>query len=212
MKSIKAILAKVFFELIVITFGVLIALGINAWYNTYQQQQQASQLLTKIAYELENNITQLARVQAGYEQNIELADKFEAELQQNPPTEESYQFVLMMLHTDQGAWQFSKSRDELNTLPVELLIDLNLANRSSLTAQNMVSDFIFQQHDEISKLLENDQNEAYLDTVEREFKQLKFTIDIALLSSQKALSRIKEFQKTGKLTKNTQPLSLSSEL
>lgn len=201
-----------FFELIVITFGVLIALGINAWYNTYQQQQQASQLLTKIAYELENNITQLARVQAGYEQNIELADKFEAELQQNPPTEESYQFVLMMLHTDQGAWQFSKSRDELNTLPVELLIDLNLANRSSLTAQNMVSDFIFQQHDEISKLLENDQNEAYLDTVEREFKQLKFTIDIALLSSQKALSRIKEFQKTGKLTKNTQPLSLSSEL
>lgn len=195
-----------------ITFGVLIALGINAWYNTYQQQQQASQLLTKIAYELESNITQLARVQAGYEQNIELADKFEAELQQNPTTEESYQFVLMMLHTDQGAWQFSKSRDELNTLPVELLIDLNLANRSSLTAQNMVSDFIFQQHDEISKLLENDQNEAYLDTVEREFKQLKFTIDIALLSSQKALSRIKEFQKTGKLTKNTQPLSLSSEL
>ena len=62
----KKIISKVAFELIIITLGVLIALGINAWYNNFQQRQTAEQLLTKIAYELQQNIIRLETAASSY--------------------------------------------------------------------------------------------------------------------------------------------------
>ncbi|TMO88564.1 hypothetical protein CWC15_00955 [Pseudoalteromonas spongiae] len=199
------------FELIVITLGVLVALGINAWYNTYQQRQQAEVLLGKIAYELTQNIERLESAASAYNDNIIKSQRYVAELEETGESPR-FEFVLKMLNVDQGAWRFSQSREELNTLPVELLIALDLANRSNTEAKHMVNTFIFEGHDDLSEFSDSDLNERYLDGVEREFKQIKFYVDYALMSSQQALSRLKEYRATGKLVARKENVTLSTEL
>ncbi|MCF6456067.1 hypothetical protein [Pseudoalteromonas sp. MMG024] len=207
----KKIISKVAFELIVITLGVLVALGINAWYNTYQQRQQAEVLLGKIAYELTQNIERLESAASAYNDNIIKSQRYVAELEETGESPR-FEFVLKMLNVDQGAWRFSQSREELNTLPVELLIALDLANRSNTEAKHMVNTFIFEGHDDLSEFSDSDLNERYLDGVEREFKQIKFYVDYALMSSQQALSRLKEYRATGKLVARKENVTLSTEL
>ncbi|MEI4551738.1 MAG: hypothetical protein ACPGVL_08190 [Pseudoalteromonas spongiae] len=207
----RKIISKVAFELIVITLGVLVALGINAWYNTYQQRQQAEVLLGKIAYELTQNIERLESAASAYNDNIIKSQRYVAELEETGESPR-FEFVLKMLNVDQGAWRFSQSREELNTLPVELLIALDLANRSNTEAKHMVNTFIFEGHDDLSEFSDSDLNERYLDGVEREFKQIKFYVDYALMSSQQALSRLKEYRATGKLVARKENVTLSTEL
>ncbi|MEC8326678.1 MAG: hypothetical protein VX100_11355 [Pseudomonadota bacterium] len=207
----RKIISKVAFELIVITLGVLVALGINAWYNTYQQRQQAEVLLGKIAYELTQNIERLESAATAYNDNIIKSQRYVAELEETGESPR-FEFVLKMLNVDQGAWRFSQSREELNTLPVELLIALDLANRSNTEAKHMVNTFIFEGHDDLSEFSDSDLNERYLDGVEREFKQIKFYVDYALMSSQQALSRLKEYRATGKLVARKENVTLSTEL
>lgn len=211
MSAVKKIISKVAFELIVITLGVLVALGINAWYNTYQQRQQAEVLLGKIAYELTQNIERLESAASAYNDNIIKSQRYVAELEETGESPR-FEFVLKMLNVDQGAWRFSQSREELNTLPVELLIALDLANRSNTEAKHMVNTFIFEGHDDLSEFSDSDLNERYLDGVEREFKQIKFYVDYALMSSQQALSRLKEYRATGKLVARKENVTLSTEL
>lgn len=211
MSAVKKIISKVAFELIVITLGVLVALGINAWYNTYQQRQQAEVLLGKIAYELTQNIERLESAASAYNDNIIKSQRYVAELEETGESPR-FEFVLKMLNVDQGAWRFSQSREELNTLPVELLIALDLANRSNTEAKHMVNTFIFEGHDDLSEFSDSDLNERYLDGVEREFKQIKFYVDYALMSSQQALSRLKEYRATGKLVARKDNVTLSTEL
>lgn len=211
MSAVKKIISKVAFELIVITLGVLVALGINAWYNNYQQRQQAEVLLGKIAYELTQNIERLESAATAYSDNITKSQRYVAELEETGESPR-FEFVLKMLNVDQGAWRFSQSREELNTLPVELLIALDLANRSNTEAKHMVNTFIFEGHDDLSELSDSDLNERYLDGVEREFKQIKFYVDYALMSSQQALSRLKEYRATGKLVARKENVTLSTEL
>ncbi len=194
-----------------ITLGVLVALGINAWYNTYQQRQQAEVLLGKIAYELTQNIERLESAASAYNDNIIKSQRYVAELEETGESPR-FEFVLKMLNVDQGAWRFSQSREELNTLPVELLIALDLANRSNTEAKHMVNTFIFEGHDDLSEFSDSDLNERYLDGVEREFKQIKFYVDYALMSSQQALSRLKEYRATGKLVARKENVTLSTEL
>ncbi|WP_394224588.1 sortase family protein [Pseudoalteromonas spongiae] len=207
----RKIISKVAFELIVITLGVLVALGINAWYNTYQQRQQAEVLLGKIAYELTQNIERLESAASAYNDNIIKSQRYVAELEETGESPR-FEFVLKMLNVDQGAWRFSQSREELNTLPVELLIALDLANRSNTEAKHMVNTFIFEGHDDLSEFSDSDLNERYLDGIEREFKQIKFYVDYALMSSQQALSRLKEYRATGKLVARKENVTLSTEL
>lgn len=211
MSAVRKIISKVAFELIVITLGVLVALGINAWYNTYQQRQQAEVLLGKIAYELTQNIERLESAASAYNDNIIKSQRYVAELEETGESPR-FEFVLKMLNVDQGAWRFSQSREELNTLPVELLIALDLANRSNTEAKHMVNTFIFEGHDDLSEFSDSDLNERYLDGVEREFKQIKFYVDYALMSSQQALSRLKEYCATGKLVARKENVTLSTEL
>lgn len=211
MSAVRKIISKVAFELIVITLGVLVALGINAWYNTYQQRQQAEVLLGKIAYELTQNIERLESAASAYNDNIIKSQRYVAELEETGESPR-FEFVLKMLNVDQGAWRFSQSREELNTLPVELLIALDLANRSNIEAKHMVNTFIFEGHDDLSEFSDSDLNERYLDGVEREFKQIKFYVDYALMSSQQALSRLKEYRATGKLVARKENVTLSTEL
>ncbi|KPV96295.1 hypothetical protein AN214_01641 [Pseudoalteromonas sp. P1-9] len=211
MTAVRKIISKVAFELIVITLGVLVALGINAWYNTYQQRQQAEVLLGKIAYELTQNIQRLESAASAYNDNIIKSQRYVAELEETGESPR-FEFVLKMLNVDQGAWRFSQSREELNTLPVELLIALDLANRSNTEAKHMVNTFIFEGHDDLSEFSDSDLNERYLDGVEREFKQIKFYVDYALMSSQQALSRLKEYRATGKLVARKENVTLSTEL
>lgn len=211
MSAVRKIISKVAFELIVITLGVLVALGINAWYNTYQQRQQAEVLLGKIAYELTQNIERLESAASAYSDNIIKSQRYVAELEETGESPR-FEFVLKMLNVDQGAWRFSQSREELNTLPVELLIALDLANRSNIEAKHMVNTFIFEGHDDLSEFSDSDLNERYLDGVEREFKQIKFYVDYALMSSQQALSRLKEYRATGKLVARNENVTLSTEL
>lgn len=211
MNAVRKIISKVAFELIVITLGVLVALGINAWYNTYQQRQQAEVLLGKIAYELTQNIERLESAASAYNDNIIKSQRYVAELEETGESPR-FEFVLKMLNVDQGAWRFSQSREELNTLPVELLIALDLANRSNTEAKHMVNTFIFEGHDDLSEFSDSDLNERYLDGVEREFKQIKFYVDYALMSSQQALSRLKEYRATGKLVARKENVTLSTEL
>lgn len=211
MSAVRKIISKVAFELIVITLGVLVALGINAWYNTYQQRQQAEVLLGKIAYELTQNIERLESAATAYNDNIVKSQRYVAELEETGESQR-FEFVLKMLNVDQGAWRFSQSREELNTLPVELLIALDLANRSNTEAKHMVNTFIFEGHDDLSEFSDSDLNERYLDGVEREFKQIKFYVDYALMSSQQALSRLKEYRATGKLVARKENVTLSTEL
>lgn len=211
MSAVRKIISKVAFELIVITLGVLVALGINAWYNTYQQRQQAEVLLGKIAYELTQNIERLESAATAYNDNIIKSQRYVAELEETGESPR-FEFVLKMLNVDQGAWRFSQSREELNTLPVELLIALDLANRSNTEAKHMVNTFIFEGHDDLSEFSDSDLNERYLDGVEREFKQIKFYVDYALMSSQQALSRLKEYRATGKLVARKENVTLSTEL
>lgn len=168
-------------------------------------------MLSKIAYELESNITQLKRVQHGYQKNIEKVNSYEQILTENAVLGEGSEFVMIMLDIEQGAWQFSKTRSELNTLPVELLMVINFAHRSSFNAQEMLRNFIFKQHDDLTLLRNSNQYELYLDAVDREFKQIKFNIDLAFLSSEKALERVKEFQRTGTLSESDNGISLMSE-
>ncbi len=211
MSAVRKIISKVAFELIVITLGVLVALGINAWYNTYQQRQQAEVLLGKIAYELTQNIERLESAASAYNDNIIKSQRYVAELEETGESPR-FEFVLKMLNVDQGAWRFSQSREELNTLPVELLIALDLANRSNTEAKHMVNTFIFEGHDDLSEFSDSDLNERYLDGIEREFKQIKFYVDYALMSSQQALSRLKEYRATGKLVARKENVTLSTEL
>ena len=211
MSAVRKIISKVAFELIVITLGVLVALGINAWYNTYQQRQQAEVLLGKIAYELTQNIERLESAASAYNDNIIKSQRYVAELEETGESPR-FEFVLKMLNVDQGAWRFSQSREELNTLPVELLIALDLANRSNTEAKHMVNTFIFEGHDDLSEFSDSDLNERYLDGVEREFKQIKFYVDYALMSSQQALSRLKEYRATGKLVARKENVTPSTEL
>lgn len=207
----KKIISKVAFELIVITLGVLIALGINAWYNNFQQRQDAEQLLTKIAYELQQNIHRLELASASYNANIEQSKKYE-QLFEETGESDGYEFVLKMLIIEQGAWQFSKTRQELNTLPVELLISLDMASRSTSEAKEMVNQFIFQGHDELNELVDNDMNARYLDGMERELKQIKFYLDYALLSSKNALSHLDQFRESGKISDKKENVELSTTL
>ncbi|AIY67353.1 hypothetical protein [Pseudoalteromonas piratica] len=207
----KKIISKVAFELIVITLGVLIALGINAWYNNFQQRQTAEQLLTKIAYELQQNIIRLETAASSYQQSIEQSNQYEHVLEETGETEQ-YAFVFKMLTVKQGAWQFSQNRDELNTLPVELLISLDAANRSTSEAKTMVNQFIFESHDELDELLENDLYVRYLDGMKRELTQVKFYLDYALLSSKSALTDLESYRETGKIAAKNESVELSTTL
>ena len=117
-----------------------------------------------------------------------------------------------MLTVKQGAWQFSQNRDELNTLPVELLISLDAANRSTSEAKTMVNQFIFESHDELDELLENDLYVRYLDGMKRELTQVKFYLDYALLSSKSALTDLESYRETGKIAAKNESVELSTTL
>lgn len=93
MSAVRKIISKVAFELIVITLGVLVALGINAWYNTYQQRQQAEVLLGKIAYELTQNIERLESAASAYNDNIIKSQRYVAELEETGESPR-FEFVL----------------------------------------------------------------------------------------------------------------------
>ena len=213
LQSIKATFKKVTYELTIIILGVLIALGANAWYSDYLQQQQANKLLTNLNYELTKNVESLEEVIDSYTRNHQKVEGLEAKLEQGESLEsEDITFTFHMLRVRRGAWSFAKNRDEVNTLPIELLIGINMANTYNQNAEVMVSDFIFKNHDEIIKLRADDKLEEYLDVLSRELAQAVFTLKLAHISTKKPLEKINEYQETGQLKADSQEFILQSEM
>ena len=206
-QSLKNNIKKVVFELTIIVLGVLIALASNTWYQSYQQEQQANILLSKLKHELENNLDELNESIASYEQNIKKT-KLYLELAEK---EESidYEFSLIILDMEFGVWQFGQKRDELNKIPVEMLIKLSASYRQSEQAEKLTQKLLLEDLDSITERLEDNEKDS-LNMLKRELLQTKMYIDVAKIQVSRSIKLISHYQKTNELLKESHITSLST--
>lgn len=206
-QSLKNNIKKVVFELTIIVLGVLIALASNTWYQSYQQEQQANILLSKLKHELENNLDELNESIASYEQNIKKT-KLYLELAEK---EESidYEFSLIILDMEFGVWQFGQKRDELNKIPVEMLIKLSASYRQSEQAEKLTQKLLLEDLDSITERLEDNEKDS-LNMLKRELLQTKMYIDVAKIQVSRSIKLISHYQKTNELLKESYITSLST--
>ena len=133
-EKLRSSLGKVTFELTIVTLGVLIALVINEWFQNYQEERRAHEILEKAHYEMKSNLVSLKSALKGYEKSIAYIDKLIEEDQKT--ANKNYLFSIPHEDLSVSVWRFALLRDELRELPVELLVRIESGYEATKHVKN----------------------------------------------------------------------------
>ncbi|RXE95659.1 hypothetical protein [Pseudoalteromonas phenolica] len=133
-EKLRSSLGKVTFELTIVTLGVLIALVINEWFQNYQEERRAHEILEKAHYEMKSNLVSLKSALKGYEKSIAYIDKLIEEDQKT--ANKNYLFSIPQEDLSVSVWRFALLRDELRELPVELLVRIESSYEATKHVKN----------------------------------------------------------------------------
>lgn len=188
--TIRRLSAKVLFELTIVSVGILLALAVNAWFQSYQQQKQAQALLGKIEYEINQNLTNLHDVSKTIDKNI--TDTSKALKNYTAESDFNLNLELELLDVDFAVWNFSQHRAEFDRLPVDLLISISESYRALEKADLLSNQLVLGKFDQIINDMQGHEQTA-LTKLLNELQRVKFQINIALKELQSSATAIKQY-------------------
>lgn len=188
--TIKKVSSKVLFELTIVSVGILLALAVNAWFQNYQQQQQAQALLSKIEYEINQNLTNLQDVRNALDHNI--ADTSNTLKNYNTEADLNINLELKILDVDFAVWNFSQHRAEFDRLPVDLLISISESYRALEKADLLSNQLASGKFEQIVTDMQGNEKTA-LTKLLNELQRVKFQINIAQNKLESSAAAIKQY-------------------
>ncbi|WP_440053280.1 hypothetical protein ACSLBF_10035 [Pseudoalteromonas sp. T1lg65] len=186
--KIKVLTGKILFELTIVALGILLAIGINSQFQAYQENELANSHLKKIQYEITSNLKNLKEVNNTFGKNIELSDSYISQLQRGEKVELNYS--INILSVDFGVWKVSQHREELDQLPVELLISISESYRALEKAELYTLELTLSK---IPRMLDNDIKSETFEEILNELNYAKFYLDIAQMKLKKCVDAIEKY-------------------
>jgi len=186
--KIKAVTGKILFELTIVALGILLAIAINSWYQGNQQKEQANDLLKKIEYEISLNLISLKEVNTAFVESIKLTNSYISDVKSGKKIDPNYS--LNILSVDFGVWRFTRHREELDRLPVDMLIAISESYRALEKAELYTLELALSKFE---KLMESINEKETLIKVSRELKQAKFHLDIAQMKLKNCIIIIEQY-------------------
>jgi hypothetical protein len=188
--KIKVVTGKVLFELTIVALGILLAIAINSQYQEYQQKKQADNFLKKIEYEISSNLKNLDEVNTAFGENIELTNGYISELKHGETIDINYS--LKLLDVGFGVWKFTQHREELDRLPVDMLIAISESYRALEKAELYTSELIITKFEKLTDNANGKENE-WLIKLSREFKYAKFHLNLAQTELKNCMTIIEKY-------------------
>jgi hypothetical protein len=193
--KIKVVTGKILFELAIVALGILLAIAINSQYQGYQQKKQADNFLKKIEYEINSNLKNLDEVNTAFGENIVLTDDYISELKRGEKVDINYS--LKLLDVGFGVWKFTQHREELDQLPVDILIAISESYRALEKAELYTSELIITKFEKLKDNPNANANEIeLLIKLSREFKYAKFHLDLAKAELKNCIDIIEQYYPT----------------
>ena len=187
--TIKTITEKILFELTIVVLGILLAIGINYQYQVYQQKVQASNFLSKIEYEITANLKSLERVNSAFDTNIRLSLNYISQLKSGEKFEINYSLDILAI--DFGVWNYAQNREELEQLPVDLLISISESYRALEKAELNTIELTLSK---IPRILANANESDAFNEILNELNYAKFYLDLAQIKLSKSITLIKNYR------------------
>lgn len=187
--TIKTITEKILFELTIVVLGILLAIGINYQYQVYQQKVQASKFLSKIEYEITANLKSLERVNSAFDTNIRLSLNYISQLKSGENFEINYSLDILAI--DFGVWNYAQNREELDQLPVDLLISISESYRALEKAELNTIELTLSK---IPRILANANESDAFNEVLNELNYAKFYLDLAQIKLSKSITLIENYR------------------
>jgi len=191
--KIKVVSGKILFELVIVALGILLAIAINSLYQGYQKKEQADNYLKKIAYEISSNLKNLDEVNTAFGENIKLTVNYISKLKRGENIEINYS--LKLLDVGFGVWKFTQHREELDRLPVDLLIAISESYRALEKAELYTSELIITKFEKLTDNPKGKENE-WLIKLSREFKYAKFHLELAQTELKNCIKIIEQYHLT----------------
>ena len=187
--TIKTITEKILFELTIVVLGILLAIGINYQYQVYQQKVQASKFLSKIEYEITANLKSLERVNSAFDTNIRLSSNYISQLKSGEKFEINYSLDILAI--DFGVWNYAQNREELDQLPVDLLISISESYRALEKAELNTIELTLSK---IPRILANANESDAFNEILNELNYAKFYLDLAQIKLSKSITLIENYR------------------
>lgn len=187
--TIKTITEKILFELTIVVLGILLAIGINYQYQVYQQKVQASKFLSKIEYEITANLKSLERVNSAFDTNIRLSLNYISQLKSGENFEINYSLDILAI--DFGVWNYAQNREELDQLPVDLLISISESYRALEKAELNTIELTLSK---IPRILANANESDAFNEILNELNYAKFYLDLAQIKLSKSITLIENYR------------------
>ncbi|TMO53539.1 hypothetical protein [Pseudoalteromonas phenolica] len=197
-EKLRSSLGKVTFELTIVTLGVLIALVINEWFQNYQEERRAHEILEKAHYEMKSNLVSLKSALKGYEKSIAYIDKLIEEDQKT--ANKNYLFSIPQEDLSVSVWRFALLRDELRELPVELLVRIESSYEATKhvknTMEKMGPSFLTEF---INKFTVSEDQTQLLKSLKHELKNALLRTKIAAFKQEIIIKETEYFLNTGQI-------------
>ena len=189
--TIKTITEKILFELTIVVLGILLAIGINYQYQVYQQKVQASNFLSKIEYEITANLKSLERVNSAFDTNIRLSLNYISQLKSGEKFEINYSLDILAI--DFGVWNYAQNREELDQLPVDLLISISESYRALEKAELNTIELTLSKIPRILANANESESDAFNEVL-NELNYAKFYLDLAQIKLSKSITLIENYR------------------
>lgn len=189
--TIKTITEKILFELTIVVLGILLAIGINYQYQVYQQKVQASKFLSKIEYEITANLKSLERVNSAFDTNIRLSLNYISQLKSGENFEINYSLDILAI--DFGVWNYAQNREELDQLPVDLLISISESYRALEKAELNTIELTLSKIPRILANANESESDAFNEVL-NELNYAKFYLDLAQIKLSKSITLIENYR------------------
>lgn len=188
--KIRNLAGKLLFELTIVSLGILLALAVNSWSQAYQQREEAHQLLQKIEYETMGNLSNLKQVNIAFAESLKLTDNYISGLGKGEEIELNY--TVNILAVDFAVWEFTKHREELDQLPVDVLIAISDSYRALEKAESLTRELAFTKFRNITDNFKNEKSDT-LREISIELNQVKFHLDIAQAKLKNTIKIIEQY-------------------
>ncbi|MFY8301125.1 hypothetical protein AAEU28_20360 [Pseudoalteromonas sp. SS15] len=197
-EKLRSSLGKVTFELMIVTLGVLIALVINEWFQNYQEERRAHEILEKTHYEMKSNLTSLQSALKDYEDSIAYIDKLIEDGRE--ATNKNYLFSIPQEDLSVSVWRFALLRDELRELPVELLVRIESGYESTKhvknTMEKMGPSFLTEF---INKFIASEDQTQLLKSLKQDLKNALLKAKLAAFKQEIIIKETEHYLKTGQV-------------
>ena len=122
--NVRYFLSKMTIEIPSVVFAVLLALGVNSWWNTHQNERMAEEMQQKIVLEVEENRKDLEEDISANEELLPQLQKLVAQLKSNE--EDITNVTLGMVYSTlrSTAWQTANLTGALQHMDQEIVMEI----------------------------------------------------------------------------------------